>query len=60
MSLDSHKCKLIFCDENFGEFQYEVIGKALPPDIMDEIRPNQQITVETSFLHEQLIPFKNE
>lgn len=40
MSYEQHKCKIVFCDENFGEFQYEIHGKATLPESIDEIKPN--------------------
>ena len=33
--LGIHKCHIVFTDENVGEVQYTVIGKAELPEILD-------------------------
>jgi len=60
MSLEKHKAKLIFCDENFGEFQYEIHGDSLMPESLNEIKPNQSIVVDTPVLYDYPISFKND
>lgn len=60
--METYRCKLVFTDKEVGEFQYEIIGETLIPEIIGEIRPNNAITihVDTHVHYEHQISFKNE
>lgn len=59
-SLSIHKCKVVFCDQNVGEFQYEIIGEAILPEHVSEIKLPFQLNVETNYNYEYQMNFKNE
>jgi hypothetical protein len=43
VTFEVHRCHLIFCDDNVGELQYEVIGIPQYPTSIDTIRINTYI-----------------
>ena len=60
--METYRCKLVFSDKDVGEFQYEIIGETLLPEILAEIRPNSALTihVDTHTHYEHPIPFRND
>jgi hypothetical protein len=59
-SYETHKCHIVFCDQNVGEFQHEITGITLLPDPIAEIKPNVNVFVETNVVLEHLLQYKNE
>ena len=49
-TLTTHKCKIIFTDPSVGEFQYNVIGEAMLPDPLAEIKMSTTLYVDTPFV----------
>lgn len=58
--LENYKCKIIFSDKDVGEFQHEIFGETLMPEIIGDIRPNISLYVDTLAHFEYPIYFKNE
>ena len=59
--LETHKCFVIFCDPNVGEFQHTIIGETLLPDpIKDSLKPNFTVYVDTNHKFDIPIDFKND
>lgn len=60
--LENYRCKIVFTDKDVGEFQYEIIGETLIPEIIGEIRPNNTLTVhvDTHVHFEHPLPFRND
>ena len=56
--LGVHKCFVVFTDENVGELQYTIIGKAELPEIMDQFQEN--CNAEETFLIKKILNFKND
>lgn len=56
--LGVHKCFVVFTDENVGELQYTIIGKAELPEIMDSFTEN--CNAEETFTIRKTINFKND
>ena len=56
--LGIHKCFVIFVDENVGELQYTLIGKAELPEVMDSFTDN--CNAEETFTIRKALNFKNE
>jgi hypothetical protein len=49
-TLTTHKCKIIFTDPQVGEFQYNIIGEAMLPDPVAEIKLSSSLYVDTLFV----------
>ena len=59
--LETHKCYVIFCDPNVGEFQHTIIGETLAPDpIKDSLKPPFTVYVDTNQKFDIPIDFKND
>ena len=43
VTFEVHRCNLIFCDENVGEIQYEIIGIPQYPQSLDNLKINTYI-----------------
>jgi len=56
--LGVHKCFIVFVDENVGELQYTLIGKAELPEVMDSFTDN--CNAEETFVLRKALNFKNE
>lgn len=56
--LGIHKCHVIFTDENVGEVQYTIIGKADLPEILDTFTGD--CNSEEPFGFKKVLNFKNE
>ena len=56
--LGIHKCFVVFMDENVGELQYTIIGKAELPEVMDSFTEN--CNAEETFTLRKVLNFKNE
>jgi len=56
--LGVHKCFVVFVDENVGELQYTIIGKAELPEVMDSFTEN--CNAEETFVIRKALNFKNE
>lgn len=56
--LGVHKCFVVFTDENVGELQYTIIGKAELPEIMDSFVEN--CNAEESFFIKKVLSYRNE
>lgn len=56
--LGLHKCFVVFTDENVGELQYTIIGKAELPEITDSFTEN--CNAEETFNMKKLLNFKND
>lgn len=56
--LGVHKCFIVFVDENVGELQYTIIGKAELPEVMDSFTEN--CNAEETFVIRKALNFKNE
>ena len=56
--LGVHKCFVVFSDENVGELQYTIIGKAELPEIMDSFIEN--CNAEETFTLRKVLNFKND
>jgi hypothetical protein len=56
--LGVHKCFIVFVDENVGELQYTLIGKAELPEVMDSFTDN--CNAEETFVIRKALNFKNE
>jgi len=59
VSMEPHRCKIIFVDNAVGEFQHELVGEVALPEISGEIKPTQ-IYVDQKVVHEILVPLRNE
>lgn len=59
--LDTHKCHVVFCDPNVGEFQHTIIGETLLPEpIKDNIKPLFTVYVDTNHKFDIPLDFKND
>lgn len=56
--LGIQKCFVVFVDENIGELQYTVIGKAELPEVMDSFTEN--CNAEETFSLKKVINFRND
>jgi hypothetical protein len=60
LTLDQHKCSIIFIDPLVGEFQHEIVGSVELPKITDDLKPEKPLYVDTPVTLSFGIPFKNE
>ena len=59
--LEKFNCKIVFCDQNVGEFQHEILGETtLPEPIFDNIKPPFPVYVDNPKSFPFQINFKNE
>ena len=59
--LETHKCYVVFCDTNVGEFQHTIIGDTLLPEpIKDSVKPTFTVYVDTNHKFDIPIEFKND
>lgn len=59
--LDTHKCYIVFCDPNVGEFQHTIIGDTLLPEPMkDNLKPSFTVYVDTNHKFDFSLEFKND
>jgi hypothetical protein len=56
--LGIHKCFIVFVDENVGELQFTIIGKAKLSEVMDSFTEN--CNAEETFTMKKALNFKNE
>jgi len=56
--LGIHKAFVVFVDENVGELQYTLIGKAELPEVMDSFTEN--CNAEETFNIRKVLNFKND
>jgi hypothetical protein len=56
--LGVHKAYVVFVDENVGELQYTLIGKAELPEVMDSFTEN--CNAEETFNLRKVLNFKND
>jgi hypothetical protein len=56
--LGVHKAFVVFVDENVGELQYTLIGKAELPEVMDSFTEN--CNAEETFNLKKVLNFKND
>ena len=48
-TLETHKCYIVFCDSNVGEFQYTLVGETLLPDpLKDDFKPGFKVIFDES------------
>jgi len=41
VSMEPHRCKIIFVDNAVGEFQHELVGEVALPEVSGEVKPTQ-------------------
>lgn len=60
-SLDTHKCHLVFCDSEVGEFQHTIIGEtSLPDPMMEGVRPSFTVYIDSNQKFTIPLEFRNE
>lgn len=60
-ALETHKCFVVFCDPNVGEFQHTIIGETLHPEpIKDTLKPSFTVYLDTNHKFDIPIEFKND
>lgn len=60
LTMDQHRCYIIFTDPNVGEFQHEVVGTVEMPNPIGDLRPDKTLYVDTNTTTSIEIPFRNE
>jgi hypothetical protein len=60
LTMDQHKCYIIFTDPSVGEFQHEIVGNVELPNIIASLPPDRTLYVDTSYVANIPIPFKND
>mmetsp|Transcript_43633 Transcript_43633/g.42153 ORF Transcript_43633/g.42153 Transcript_43633/m.42153 type:complete len:145 (+) Transcript_43633:466-900(+) len=56
--LGVHKCYVVFSDDNVGELQYTIIGKAGPPEISETF--SEKCECEETYVFKHPLSFKND
>lgn len=60
-TLETHRCNIVFCDSNVGEFQYTLIGETLLPDpLKDDLKPGFKVIFDESQRFDIQMDFRNE
>ena len=60
-SLETHKCHLVFCDPEVGEFQHTIIGETSPPDpIQEGLKPNFTVYIDSNQKYSIPVDFRND
>jgi len=60
LTMDQHKCYIIFTDPTVGEFQHEILGSVEMPNIISSLPPDKTLYVDTNYVANLQIPFKND
>lgn len=60
LTMETHKCYLVFTDPNVGEFQYEIVGSVEQPNLLGTLPPDKTLYVDTNYTANLAIPFKND
>lgn len=60
-TLETHKCNIVFCDPNVGEFQYTLVGESLLPDpLKDDLKPGFKVVFDETQRFDIGVDFRND
>jgi len=60
-SYETHKCHVVFCDPDVGEFQQTIVGETqLPDPIQEGIRPNFTVYIDSNQKFNIPLEFRND